>query len=72
MPGQCSVDKGTIMKLTGAQMICEGMVKEGVEVIFGILGGSILPLYDALSQYPRLRPGLVLVLLHIPEPTRPD
>ncbi len=47
------------MKLTGAQMICEGMVKEGVEVIFGILGGSILPLYDALSQYPRLRHVLV-------------
>ena len=47
------------MKLTGAQMICEGLVKEGVEVIFGILGGSILPLYDTLPQYPQLHHVLV-------------
>ena len=25
------------MKMTGAQIICEGLVKEGVEDIFGIL-----------------------------------
>jgi acetolactate synthase-1/2/3 large subunit len=43
------------MKLTGAQIICESLVKEGVEVIFGILGGVILPLYDTLPQYPQLR-----------------
>ncbi|MFC2010854.1 biosynthetic-type acetolactate synthase large subunit [Chloroflexota bacterium] len=43
------------MKLTGAQIICESMVREGVEVIFGILGGVILPLYDTLPQYPQLR-----------------
>jgi len=47
------------MKLTGAQMICEGLVREGVEVIFGILGGSLLPLYDVLPQYPQLRHILV-------------
>jgi acetolactate synthase-1/2/3 large subunit len=47
------------MKLNGAQMICESLVKEGVEVIFGILGGSVLPLYDALPQYPQLRHILV-------------
>ncbi len=47
------------MKMTGAQMICEGLVKEGVEVIFGILGGAILPLYDVLPQYPQLRHILV-------------
>ncbi|MEK7354409.1 MAG: thiamine pyrophosphate-binding protein, partial [Chloroflexota bacterium] len=42
------------MKMTGAQIICESMLKEGVDVIFGILGGAILPLYDTLSQYPKL------------------
>ncbi|MFC2024920.1 biosynthetic-type acetolactate synthase large subunit [Chloroflexota bacterium] len=47
------------MKMTGAQIICEGLVKEGVEVIFGILGGTILPLYDTLPQYPQLRHILV-------------
>ena len=40
-------------------MICESLVKEGVEVIFGILGGAILPLYDTLPQYPQLRHILV-------------
>ncbi|MBA7682531.1 Acetolactate synthase large subunit IlvB1 [subsurface metagenome] len=47
------------MKLSGAQIICEGLVKEGVEVIFGFPGGAVLPLYDTLPQYPRLRHILV-------------
>jgi len=47
------------MKMTGAQIVCETLVKEGVEVIFGILGGAILPLYDTLPQYPQLRHILV-------------
>jgi len=47
------------MKMAGAQIICESLIKEGVEVIFGILGGAVLPLYDALSQYPQLRHILV-------------
>jgi len=47
------------MKMTGAQILCEGLLKEGVEVIFGIPGGSTLPLYDTLPQYPQLRHILV-------------
>jgi acetolactate synthase I/II/III large subunit len=47
------------MKLTGAQIICECLVKEGVEVIFGFPGGQILPFYDTLLQYPQLRHILV-------------
>lgn len=47
------------MKMTGAQIICECMIKEGVEVVFGILGGAVLPLYDTLPQYPQLHHVLV-------------
>ena len=47
------------MKKTGAQILCESLVKEGVEVIFGIIGGAILPVYDAFPQYPQLRHILV-------------
>ncbi len=47
------------MKMTGAQIICESLAKEGVEVIFGYPGGAVLPLYDALPQYPQLRHILV-------------
>jgi acetolactate synthase-1/2/3 large subunit len=47
------------MKKTGAQILCESLVKEGVEVIFGYPGGAVLPLYDTLPQYPQLRHILV-------------
>jgi acetolactate synthase-1/2/3 large subunit len=47
------------MKMTGAQILCESMVREGVEVIFGFPGGVVLPLYDTFPQYPRLRHILV-------------
>jgi acetolactate synthase-1/2/3 large subunit len=40
------------MERTGAQIVWETMVREGVEVIFGHPGGAILPTYDALPQYP--------------------
>jgi acetolactate synthase I/II/III large subunit len=35
-------------KLTGAQIVIESLMAEGVEVIFGYPGGAILPTYDAL------------------------
>ena len=47
------------MKKTGAQILCESLIKEGVEVVFGILGGALLPVYDTLPQYPQLRHILV-------------
>jgi acetolactate synthase-1/2/3 large subunit len=37
---------------TGAQIIWESMVREGVEVAFGYPGGAILPTYDAMLDYP--------------------
>ena len=48
------------MQLTGAQIVCESLIQEGVDVVFGIPGGAILPLYGALPQYQdRLRHILV-------------
>ena len=47
------------MKLTGAQIVCESLIKEGVDVVFGLPGGAILPLYGALAEYPQLRHILV-------------
>jgi acetolactate synthase I/II/III large subunit len=35
-------------KLSGAQIIIESLIAEGVDVIFGYPGGAILPTYDAL------------------------
>ena len=30
---------------TGAQIMCEALLREGVDVIFGIPGGAIMPFY---------------------------
>ena len=38
-------------KLTGAEIIWECLIREGVDVVFGYPGGAILPTYDALSKY---------------------
>ena len=39
------------VKLTGAEIIWECLLKEGVDVVFGYPGGAILPTYDALNKY---------------------
>ena len=43
----------------GSQMVCESLIQEGVEVVFGLPGGAILPLYQTLPEYPQLRHILV-------------
>ena len=47
------------MMKTGAEILCECLIKEGVEVIFGFPGGVLLPLYDTIPRYPQLRHILV-------------
>ena len=47
------------MELTGAQIVCESLLREGVDTIFGLPGGAVLPFYGALSGYPNLRHILV-------------
>jgi len=38
--------------LTGAKILWDCLVREGVTVVFGYPGGAILPAYDALLDYP--------------------
>lgn len=40
------------MQRTGAQIIWESLIREGVTVVFGYPGGAIMPAYDALLDYP--------------------
>ena len=40
------------MKRTGAQILWEALVLEGVTDVFGYPGGAILPAYDAMLSYP--------------------
>ncbi|MBI49877.1 MAG: acetolactate synthase, large subunit, biosynthetic type [Chloroflexi bacterium] len=43
----------------GSQIVCESLLREGCDVVFGIPGGAILPLYQSLPEYPELRHILV-------------
>lgn len=40
------------MKKTGAQILAESLIKEKVEVMFGIPGGALLDVFDALYNSP--------------------
>src|SRR3954449_666399 len=37
---------------TGAQIMCEALLREGADLIFGYPGGAIMPFYHALPEYP--------------------
>jgi acetolactate synthase-1/2/3 large subunit len=43
----------------GADVVCEALLLQGVDVFFSYPGGVILPLYDVLGDYPQLRHVLV-------------
>lgn len=40
------------MKKKGAEIFWECVMDEGVEVVFGYPGGAIMPIYDAMLNYP--------------------
>jgi acetolactate synthase-1/2/3 large subunit len=44
---------------TGAEIIWECLLKEGVDTVFGYPGGAILPAYDALTKYKKIHHVLV-------------
>src|SRR3989442_1405656 len=59
--------RGGVVKQTGAQILWEALVREGVTDVFGYPGGAILPAYDAPAVLEAFdvarsgRPGPVLV-----------
>ena len=42
------------MEMTGAEIVWESLMREGVDLVFGYPGGANLPIYDALSKYPQI------------------
>ena len=47
------------MKKTGAEILWECLVREGVDTVFGYPGGAIMPAYDAMLNYPSIHHVLV-------------
>ncbi len=45
--------------ITGGEIVCEALLNEGANIVFGLPGGAILPLYGVLSKYSNLRHVLV-------------
>jgi acetolactate synthase-1/2/3 large subunit len=43
----------------GADVLCEALLRQGADILFGYPGGVILPLYDVLDDHPGLRHVLV-------------
>ncbi|WP_434661074.1 acetolactate synthase large subunit [Klebsiella sp. MISC125] len=43
------------MRFTGAQLVVHLLERQGITTVSGIPGGSILPIYDALSQSTQIR-----------------
>ena len=55
----CATPSRATARRIGADVVCEALLRQGVDVIFGYPGGVILPLYDVLGDYPELRHVLV-------------
>jgi acetolactate synthase I/II/III large subunit len=51
MKSQTKETKGKIQHVRGAEAVILSMIEEGVEVLFGYVGGAIMPVYDALYDY---------------------
>ncbi len=47
------------MEKTGAEVLWESVIREGVDVLFGLPGGAVIPAFDAMLNYPQLRFVLV-------------
>lgn len=45
----------TPQRFTGAEFIVHFLERQGIRIVTGIPGGSILPVYDALSQSTQIR-----------------
>ncbi len=44
---------------SGADILIETLLAQGVDTVFGYPGGAVLPIYDALFQHPKIRHVLV-------------
>jgi acetolactate synthase I/II/III large subunit len=47
------------VKLSGARILLESLKREGVDIIFGLPGGAVLPIYDVLYDFEGIRHILV-------------
>ena len=44
---------------SGAEILIDTLIEQGVDTVFGYPGGAVLPIYDALFQHKKIRHVLV-------------
>jgi acetolactate synthase-1/2/3 large subunit len=54
-----AMQRTTQREMTGAEMVIQALLDQGVEYIFGYPGGAVLPIYDELFKQEKLRHILV-------------
>ncbi|WP_411505538.1 acetolactate synthase 3 large subunit [Brucella anthropi] len=52
-------EAGNPREMTGAEMVIQALIDQGVESIFGYPGGAVLPIYDELFQQDKVQHILV-------------
>ncbi len=51
--------RGAAAQMTGAQMVVQALLDQGVDTVFGYPGGAVLPIYDAIFQQNEMKHVLV-------------
>ena len=46
-------------QMTGAEMVVQALIDQGVDTVFGYPGGAVLPIYDAIFQQNKIKHVLV-------------
>lgn len=59
MPQTAASAEETGRMMTGAEIVVQSLIDQGVEVVFGYPGGAVLPIYDAMFKQNKLRHVLV-------------
>ncbi len=54
-----AVEVDTVERVTGAKSVVRSLEEAGVEIVFGIPGGAVLPIYDPLLDSAKVRHVLV-------------
>jgi acetolactate synthase-1/2/3 large subunit len=50
-----NADPDAAAQMSGADMVIEALIEQGVDTIFGYPGGAVLPIYDALFKTDKIR-----------------
>jgi acetolactate synthase-1/2/3 large subunit len=51
-PDAAAAPQRTVAPRIGARAVCEALVRQGVTTVFGYPGGTLLPIYDVLREFP--------------------